>query len=113
MPKDTTPRRIGKYRTRLVRMVYAGNREAKFGAREADFTDGPTYFAEIEELNASVQALYSQRDSRATAEIKLRGRVALSARDRLRVKASGVVYELDGVRVEGNETVASAFRHTG
>lgn len=104
--------KIGDYRTRLVRMVYTVTRDTNFGDGKPSWVDGQEFWGVIDELSGNQRVAYSQRNSLADVEIRTRGSIVLSANDRVRVKSTGEVYLLEGVRSGSNETVAAGYRHT-
>jgi hypothetical protein len=107
---------IGEYSTRYVLMRRTATQEGDYGSRPRAYPDaGEAWGAAPEEASANVRHTGHQAVSRAETVIRLRGRVGVGALDQLRVKSTGDVYTLEGVRYDwsAGETVCEAFRETG
>jgi head-tail adaptor len=112
---------IGDYRTRYVLMRRTATQEAGYGSKPRTYPDaGEAWGTRPEETAANVRHTSHQAVSRAEVVIRLRGRVSVGALDQIRVKATGDIYTLEGVRFEAGagcgsagETVCEGFRETG
>lgn len=107
---------IGKYRYRVVRMMRTTLKNA-YGQDEETFVDAGTYHAAIDETSDDKRRNYSQSNSAATTEIRLRNYQVFSANDRLRLSGPhrlriGDVFVVDGVRFGTFETIVDCHRFT-
>jgi head-tail adaptor len=69
------------------------------------------YFAAREALNAGEEILQGIRNSTGTMKLRVKGRaIPLDARDRVKVKHTGEVFEITGVVRDGAETVLTVER---
>jgi uncharacterized phiE125 gp8 family phage protein len=112
---------IGDYSVRYVIETKAGQQSTTYGDRKRNYPDaGEAWGRRPEEGGADRQHSAHQVTSRAETVIRLRGRVAVGPDSRLRVKSTGEVYRLEGVRFEYGgsargavgETVCECFRVT-
>lgn len=101
---------IGDYDTRLVLMRRDDGKDSEYGGRQKSFADAGLLWASVEETTAGKRRQYLQIETRADAVIRVRGLPSISSHDRLRVKSSGQVYRLEGVRIGDNELVCEAYR---
>jgi head-tail adaptor len=104
---------IGDYPDRLTIRTRATSTESTFGQKEPAFSDGSAAWGRVEEGSGSKRSGDNQFESRAEATITLRGRVTISASDRIRDERTGYEYRVEGVTQSIAETTLSAFRLTG
>lgn len=103
---------IGSFKTRVVILRRSASTEVRFGDREESYDPAGEAWAEIDEVGGSKRRGFQQVETRADALVILRGWPDVSAADRLRVKATGLVYRLESIRLGSNETICDAYRLT-
>jgi head-tail adaptor len=101
---------IGKYRTRVIRMVASPSRESS-GNVTYTYADGSEYWADRRESSASENLANGVTSSDVAVVFAIRGaKVALDFTDMIRTKVVGEEYSIGGIyRDENrNETIVSA-----
>lgn len=69
------------------------------------------YFAARESLSAGEDIIQGIRNSTGTMKLRIKGRsIPLDARDRVKVKHTGEVFEITGLSRDGAETVLTVER---
>lgn len=106
---------IGRYRTAFLIQTRTTAKDSVYGEAEETWTDGTrVYWGELVEGVGTRRRQNQTIESRAETVIRLRGEVDLSANDRLKAKATGRVYRIEGVHLADadGETVVECYRQT-
>lgn len=100
---------IGEYRVRVEFLWKHGSKDGAYGQAVPSYIKGGIGWAHIEQTDAGKRQGFEQVDIQTRATIRVRGYPILSAKDRLRVKATGEIYQIVGVREGVRELIVDAF----
>jgi len=104
--------RIRDYPHRLTILVRTTRKDNTFGEAVPKWSGAGSVYGRVEELSANQDRSDQQIESRAEVRIVLRGRVTISANDRLYWKGLDATYRLDGVHKSEVETICGGYRVT-
>lgn len=111
-------RRTGRYDLRITILRRVQGEKGSNGAYAETWPDPDhgtgEYFAARDGLSAGEQIVQGIRNSTGAMKLRVKGRtIPVDARDRIRVKSTGEVFEVTGVYRDSTDTVINVDRMRG